>query len=129
MLSQKYRFHGRKSLGFVFRSGITVRSSHFLLRIHQAPGRSLPRAAVVVSKKISKRAVVRNRIRRRVYEATRRNWRQQLHEPYDVAYTVLSSEAAAMPAAELEAEIAGLLRQARVAHARRTKAKQREPEP
>lgn len=113
MLSHKNRFHGRRSLGFVFRSGVSVRSPHFLLRVHRASNRTESRAAVVVSKKVSKRAVVRNRIRRRIYETVRLNWQEQLREPHDIAFTVMSPEVALMPQASLETELSDLMARGR----------------
>jgi ribonuclease P protein component len=70
------------------------------------------RAAVVVSKKNNKLAVVRNRIRRRIYEVIR------LHTPescnYDMVFTVFSDQLADVPAETLQKTIVGLLQEARV---------------
>lgn len=57
--------------------------------------------SVVVSKKVSKIAPIRNRIRRRLYEQFR------LHAPeylknHDVVVTVFDQELAILPAAEIE---------------------------
>ncbi len=67
MLQKANRFHGRKAVLAVMRSGRAKRGSDFSVRL--SPTTKQPRVAVVVSKKIDKRAVVRNTIRRRVIAA------------------------------------------------------------
>ena len=59
----KHKRIPREDFGPLLASRIFVHSPHFTLRV--APGRGL--AAVSVSKKVSKKAVERNRVRRRVY--------------------------------------------------------------
>ena len=70
MLNKKYRFHSRGGVRFVYRKGKTVRTSKMSLTSVEN-SRGFTRVAVVVSKKVLKTAVGRNRIRRRVYEAIR----------------------------------------------------------
>ena len=70
--------------------------------------RRMPRIAVVVSKKVHKSAVGRNRIRRRVYEILRQ------HVPYftgvyDVALIITSSEVLTTPHDELVLVVKNLL--------------------
>lgn len=68
MLARQYRFSGQGGIRYVYRKGATVRRPHFTLRIVRSePDKT--QFAVVVSKKIAKQAVIRNRIRRRVYAA------------------------------------------------------------
>lgn len=69
MLRRVHRFSGRKALQYVYRVGKTVYGKGIGLRF--APNTATYRVAVVVSKKVHKSAVVRNRIRRRVYEVIR----------------------------------------------------------
>ncbi len=71
MIAQKFRFHGHASLKYVFTRGQQNRSKFFSVKYVKNPRRRNPRLAVVVSKKIHKSAVKRNRIRRRVYEIAR----------------------------------------------------------
>ena len=71
MISQKYRFHGHGSLNYVFSKGQMVRGRFFTIKWVENERRHHPRLAVVVSKKVFKAAVKRNRIRRRVYEIAR----------------------------------------------------------
>jgi ribonuclease P protein component len=71
MLAKKHRFHGYNSLRAVYQKGQAARVAGITMRVLPNPRRSTYRAAVVVSKKVHKSAVVRNRIRRRVYEQLR----------------------------------------------------------
>lgn len=115
MLSHRFRFHGHKSLGFVFRHGAVARGRRLTVRLHQHPKRTRSRVAVVVSKKIAKQATVRNRIRRRVYEVMRVQG-DQLPAPYDMVLIVMSREVEAMPFEELQQEIIQLIRQGKHLH-------------
>lgn len=67
MIPFKYRFHGYNSLNYIARKGQTTRSANLTFKYLPNKSRSRSRVAVVVSKKISKSAVKRNRIRRRIY--------------------------------------------------------------
>jgi ribonuclease P protein component len=60
----------------------------------------MSRIAVVVSKKVLKSAVRRNRIRRRIYEYVRVQL-PQLDNVYDIVIIVSSSELLSMPTVEL----------------------------
>lgn len=71
MISRIYRFHGHNALKHLYKYGKAVRSGSMTLRYEPNPRRQRPRIAVIVSRKVHKSAVVRNRIRRRVYEAVR----------------------------------------------------------
>jgi ribonuclease P protein component len=66
MIGRANRFHGYNSLRYVYKHGKTVRGPHMSLRFCPDAKRQDYRLAVVVSKKISKSAVARNRIRRRI---------------------------------------------------------------
>ena len=88
-----------------------VRSADLSLRYAPNPKRESYRLAAVVSKKVSKSAVVRNRIRRRVYEHVRILFGSQ-SIPYDLLITVFDERVATLPAAELAYELNKLLRKA-----------------
>lgn len=100
MLAQRYRFHGHNSLRYVYKNGEAIRSQLLVIKFSKNPRRRQSRVAVVVSKKIWKRAVGRNRIRRRLYELLR-------HElPYildstDIVCIVSSPDVHTMPSSEL----------------------------
>jgi ribonuclease P protein component len=113
MISSSHRFHGRSSLRFVYQRGQTVRGAHVSLRYVRNPRMSSYRAAVVVSRKVSKSAVIRNRIRRRIYEIIRLNTATVV-EPYDLVFTVYGEEAAHMSHATLKKILENQLRTAGV---------------
>lgn len=87
MISTKHRFHGYGSLKRVYQQGQTVRGPNFSLKYLPNPKRQSYRLAVVVSRKVSKSAVVRNRIRRRLYEAVRLH-ESDIIQPYDIVLSV-----------------------------------------
>ncbi len=70
MLCKKFRFHSRGGVRYVYQKGKTIRSPKMSL-VFVKNARNFTRIAVVVSKKVLKSAVGRNRIRRRVYEVVR----------------------------------------------------------
>jgi ribonuclease P protein component len=113
MISRKYRFHGYGSLRYVYQHGKTVRGPVFALRYIKNERRKIFRVAVVVSKKVNKSAVVRNRIRRRLYEQVRL-MSNQITEPHDLVITVFNQSVADMPAPELVLQLTNLLNQAQL---------------
>lgn len=62
-----------------------MRGPLFALKTVDNPKRKTYRLAVVVSKKVNKSAVARNRIRRRLYEAARE---MGIEKPADIVLTV-----------------------------------------
>ena len=111
MISRTHRFHGRGSLHRHYNQSKSVRSGFFSLRYTINARRKTYRAAVVVSRKVSKSAFVRNRIRRRVYENVRILF-NSTDAPYDMVFIVYDERVARMPAAELTAEITKLCQKA-----------------
>lgn len=108
MLSRKHRFHGYHSLDRTYREGKTIRGTLIALRYYKNPRRDQYRAAVVVSKKVNKSAVGRNRIRRRVYEAVR-NQAGAITGGYDLVFTVYSADLMTIPPDELQKTVAKLI--------------------
>lgn len=113
MIATSHRFHGLGSLRFAFNKGTTVRTQHCSLRYCLNPRRQTYRLAVVVSRKVHKSAVVRNRIRRRIYETVRVN-EAAITQPYDLVISVYSDQLATIPASELQETVIGLLKKGRV---------------
>lgn len=111
MIARTHRFHGHGSLRLVYARGQVVRAPFCVLKYSLNTRRKTWRAAVVVSRKVHKSAVVRNRIRRRLYEILRTTLSEQT-SPYDLVYIVYSEQLAVMPAAELEKIIKEQLRKA-----------------
>ena len=109
MISKKYRFHGHGSLNFVYRNGQSERSAHIAVKATTNSHRENPRFAVVVSKKVFKSAVKRNRIRRRIFEIIRLQIKPN-SPVLDVVFSVYSPEVFDMSHEKLESEITGLLK-------------------
>lgn len=114
MIDKSHRFHGLDALNHVYRRNKSVREGVFGMRFCPSKNPDY-RLGVVVSKKVHKSAVVRNKIRRRVYEAVRvlkkqdsKNW------PFDIVLTVYDESAAGMPAGELRAAVKKLLAKAEI---------------
>ena len=113
MISSEHRFHGRASLRFVFKQGQVVRAQDVSLRYAKNNRIENYRMAVVVSRKVSKSAVVRNRIRRRVYEIVRLQV-THITEPYDLVFSIFSDGPSKISAKQLEQTIHYCLRRAGV---------------
>lgn len=113
MLDRTHRFHGYNALNFAYKNGQTVRGPALGLKYVVNPRRQGFRVAVVVSKKVSKSAVTRNRIRRRVTEVVRGQG-SGIDKPYDLIFSVFSDQLATMPAPELEKMVVGQLRKAAI---------------
>lgn len=111
MLSFSHRFHGHGSLRFVYKNGQAVRTRIMTVKYINNPRREHSRFAVVVSKKVHKSAVGRNRIRRRIYEIVRLEL-PKLQPASDVTILVFSSEVITMPASELHETVTQLFEQA-----------------
>ncbi|MFZ2545297.1 MAG: ribonuclease P protein component [Candidatus Saccharimonadales bacterium] len=111
MLAFKYRFHGHGSLRYVYAHGRAVRSRLITLKYSEHPKRKNPRVATVISKKVIKGAVGRNRVRRRVYEIVRQEL-PLLKENSDIVLIVFSAEVRELPAPELTSIIRELLKEA-----------------
>ena len=110
MLAQKNRFHGHASLKYVYRNGRVSRSRLFAVRAIENSRRQESRCSVVVSKKVLKSAVGRNRIRRRVYHIVHTEL-PNFARAQDVVIGVCSSEVIAMPHKELQAQLLSQLRE------------------
>jgi ribonuclease P protein component len=100
MIDKKHRFQGYGSLRFVYQKGEVVRGQYCALKYIVNRRRSTYRVAVVVSRKVHKSAVVRNRIRRRMYEAFR-NEAYFIKDAYDLVFIVYSDQLATIPAEQI----------------------------
>lgn len=109
MISRPNRFHGHNSLNYVYQKGRVVRAQTCMLKYVVNPKRDSYRAAVVVSKKVHKSAVVRNRIRRRIYETIRL---ANIQKNVDIVYVVFDEQIANIPAEEMQSGIRTQLQKA-----------------
>lgn len=98
MLSKKNRFHGHRSVARVRGGRLQLKGFKVF---YSKTKRTDFRMAVVISKKTAKSAVVRNRIRRRFYEAVRKQGILK-NQPFDTVFVVQTEAFAEMPAGELE---------------------------
>ena len=94
-------------MNYVYRHGKTVHTSN-LAMVCMPNQLGMRRFAVVISKKVLKSAVGRNRIRRRIYEAIRLENPEQL-PPMDGIFTVHSSSFLTVPFQEIQRLIHELL--------------------
>lgn len=92
----------------MYEHGRTVRTPMINLK-YTGRRRSGYRAAVVVSRKVHKSAVTRNRIRRRIYEIVRQA-EPRLTDQKDMVFTVFSDKVAELESSKLKAAIEELLK-------------------
>ena len=112
MLNQKYRFHSRGGVRYVYQKGKTIRTPKASLVFVDNP-RGFMRFAVVVSKKVIKSAVGRNRVRRRVYEALRLNF-DDIPKKRDYVFVIYDKNFKNIPFCEIEDILADLLAAAKI---------------
>ena len=112
MLSKKYRFHSRGGVRYVYKKGKTSRCPK-MSWVFLPNSKGFTRVAVVVSKKVEKSAVGRNRIRRRIYEIIRLNM-EYLPKKTDYIFVVFNKDVMKMDYSELEKIVVGLVEESRV---------------
>ena len=112
MISKTHRFHGYNSLNFAYRKTRPIKGKGLSLRAIKNPRRKTFRVAVVVSRKVHKSAVKRNRIRRRIYEIIRKE--HNINKPYDLIIMVYDGFLADIDSQKLSAEITRLFKKAGV---------------
>ena len=113
MLAQENRFHGHASLKYVYRNGNVSRSRLFVVKAITNSRRSHTRCSIVISKKVLKSAVGRNRVRRRVYHILH-EFLPHIHEAQDIVVIIYSAEVTTMPHDELRAQLLMQLSEAKV---------------
>jgi ribonuclease P protein component len=97
----------------VYTNGKAVRSQPLTIKWVKNTHRSKPRISVVVSKKVIKSAIGRNRIRRRIYEYIRTHL-DQFNDVYDIVVITTSPELKDIPYSELAGQMDTLLEKAGV---------------
>lgn len=113
MIPQKYRFHGHGSLRYLYRRGQTIRTRTLTVRYVHNARRTENRYSVIVARKILKKAVQRNRLRRRIYEIIRRRM-PAIRPGYDITVTVFSPDLLTAPHDELESQVITALERAKL---------------
>lgn len=104
MIPFTYRFHGHNSLRYVYKNGQANRSRLMTVKSTTNPHRKVSRVAVVISKKVLKSAVRRNRIRRRIYEYVRVQM-PRFDNVYDIVIIVSSGEVLNIGTSELHEQL------------------------
>jgi ribonuclease P protein component len=99
MLSKPLRLRKPADITRTYKKGSYGGSAGILSVKAAASGREQSRILVVVSKKVDKRAVVRNRVRRRVSGDLERHW-QTVRPGYDIVVSV-HSDVSTLPADKL----------------------------
>lgn len=112
MIGKALRFHGHSSLSFVYRKGRVVRDDYCSLKYIANSRRNSLRVAVVASRKLSKSAVVRNRVRRRIYEQVRGLVPETT--PFDLVFTVTDERVAIISEKQLNTIILKLLQTSKI---------------
>jgi len=87
MLAKQYRLRTTNDFKGVFKKGRGVTVDGLLVKVRKA-GQNQPRLGIVVSKKVAKKAVTRNRIRRVLGEAIRPHM-DKIRTPVDIVVVVL----------------------------------------
>lgn len=111
MISSLFRFHGHNSLRYLYSNGKAVRSQLFTVKYVVNTHRQNPRFSVVVSKKVIKSAVGRNRIRRRLYEYLRLH-KDELNNTYDIVVICTSAELRTLPFSQISEQLTQLFEKA-----------------
>lgn len=113
MLGRRNRFHGHGGVRRVYRLGKPARTTQATLHTLQGDKVKSTKVAVVVSRKVDKSAVRRNRIRRRLYELVRPEL-AGLKQPTELVFTIYSADLATMPGDDLKKLITELFRRAKL---------------
>lgn len=99
---------------YVYQNGKTIRKPKMSL-IFVRNIKKFTRVGVVVSKKVSKKAVERNRIRRRVYEVIRKNF-DLVPKEMDYVFVVYSRDVMTMKNEDLESLLGELVEESKVCY-------------
>lgn len=111
MISQKYRFHGHASLKYLLANGINIRGNILSIKIVDNSRRKYSRVAIIISKKVLKHAMDRNRARRRLYEIVR-PMINDFNRTVDLAVIIYKPNVITAPHDELVAEVNKCLQKA-----------------
>ncbi len=98
----------------MYQHGKTVRKPQMSL-VFVENSRGFTRVSVVVSKKVAKLAVTRNRIRRRIYEAIRINF-EYLPKRTDYIFVVYSKKVLELSFSQLEKLLGELVEESKVCY-------------
>jgi ribonuclease P protein component len=115
-LSQAYRLRQRRDFDWVYQTGTRRRATHLHVVAIKADVKSVSRFGISISKKVSKRAVCRNRIKRQI-RAILRSLLPRVEPGWAVIIIVRASIVDA-DYQQIQQELEQLLRKAEVLHGR-----------
>ena len=107
MLALAHRFHGHNSIRPLYQKGRPIYSRN--LKLLWQPTDGSYRVAIVISKKVHKSAVVRNRIRRRIYALVAAHFAAG-NQGADIVFLVQNASLAELPAEKVREEVDSLLK-------------------
>lgn len=103
MIAQKYKIRSKPRVLHILKKGSTSKWGVFYFR--RLPNRTgHPRFTLILSKKIGRKAVERNVVRRRIYEAIRKNFNLCEKTCYDIV-VLCSARIAQMNFAQIERDM------------------------
>lgn len=113
MIPKKNRFIGNRPIDRVYKTVKPARYGVFNIRVKKSAINDY-HLAVVVSKKVSKSAVVRNRIRRRIFEYVRKNINPPQIAKREIIITVFEESVAAIKPKDLDKQLKKLFEKAKI---------------
>ncbi|SRR6056297_248807 len=88
MLKKKNRLKNKKDFEKIFKQGESFKNKFLIVKIDENK-LNFPRIGIVVSKKVSKRSVVRNKIKRRLREIVKEKIKKLKNKKIDCIFIVL----------------------------------------
>ena len=113
MLKRENRLAARRDFDTLFKRGRATFGANFVVKAARRPGEGVCRVAFVVGTKVSKDAVVRNRLRRRMREVVRLVF-AGMSPGFDVMVSAKGVAAGRLEYAAVADEVLALLRKAGV---------------
>jgi len=113
MFTDAHRLRSPNAVRRPSRYGKGAKSKHMGIKYIESNIQG-PRIAVVVSKKVSKSAVKRNRIKRRIIENIRQNFITKLNQNLDIVIFAYSSDIAKLPSVDLTLELNDVFQKANI---------------
>jgi ribonuclease P protein component len=108
MLKKIYRLKGEDLKVFFMQKNKTLKNKNFLI-IFRENNLDFPRFSIKFNTKIFKKAVKRNKLKRRIYEIIRKNWGKIVDKKFDIVIFPLKEELINEKFDLLESEVLSLL--------------------
>ena len=111
MIARPYRLRTAADFNKTYQRGRSINADAMYIKHYQSHLAN-SKVAVVVSKKVSKKAVVRNRCKRRVIEVVRKSWQHVL--PGHNLIITIKQDISKLPAPEVEAIVVDIIKRAKL---------------